>query len=80
VQRGIGEKERLADSLAKYELLKKSMNEKGMDVAVRFLLRKQIILDPHAEVTDEIERNLLFYQVSFFLPLKSGFLIILLIF
>ncbi len=40
------------------------MNEKGMDVAVRFLLKKQIILDPHAELTDEIERTLLFYQVK----------------
>jgi hypothetical protein len=52
------------DTLAKYELLKKTMNEKGMDVAVRFLLKKQIILDPHAELTDEIERTLLFYQVK----------------
>ena len=50
--------------MAKYELLKKTMNEKGMDVAVRFLLKKQIILDPHAELTDEIERTLLFYQVK----------------
>ncbi len=56
-----------SDTLAKYEILKKSMNEKGKDVAVRFLLKKQIILDPHAEITDEIERTLLFYQVH-----KSG--------
>jgi hypothetical protein len=54
----------VTDTLAKYELLKKTMNDKGMDVAVRFLLKKQIILDPHAETTDEIERTLLFYQVQ----------------
>ena len=60
------------DTLAKYELLKKTMNEKGMDVAVRFLRKKQIILDPHAELTDEIERTLLFYQVKAVILQLSG--------
>lgn len=45
-------------------MIKKSLNSKGKGVAVRFLLKKQIFLDPKAEVLDEVEINLLFYQVK----------------
>jgi len=51
-------------------MIKKSLNSKGKGVAVRFLLKKQIFLDPKAEVLDEVEINLLFYQVNYLSFLK----------
>ncbi|KAL6076835.1 Myosin-VIIa, variant 2 [Balamuthia mandrillaris] len=62
VCRGLGESDRLADTLAKYELIKKSLNLKGQDIALRFLLKKQLFMDPQEVVIDPVERKLLVHQ------------------
>lgn len=55
--------ERLADTLSRYEEIKKTMfKHKGIEVASQFIFKKHIFLDGERDIVDDVEANLLCFQ------------------
>eukprot|EP01090_Pellita_catalonica_P020414 TRINITY_DN7290_c0_g1_i1.p1 TRINITY_DN7290_c0_g1~~TRINITY_DN7290_c0_g1_i1.p1 ORF type:complete len:1026 (+),score=139.51 TRINITY_DN7290_c0_g1_i1:354-3080(+) len=64
VTRGIAEGERLSDILAKYEILRAKMQNNGKMLIARFIVKKQIILEPTRAEVDPVAFHLLYHQAA----------------
>ncbi len=57
-------KDNIADAMAKAESVQKSMRGKNMKIAFNFLFKKSIYANNKETYVDDVERNLMFHQVS----------------